>query len=63
MTFADSVRAIQTLATKFDPMPNVMIDPTLFRDFDVRVVPTVARIREQSNRIQIKTDGRSRVAP
>ena len=32
MTFGEGVKHIQGLAAQFDPMPNVVVDPTLFRD-------------------------------
>lgn len=61
MRFADGVKRIQALASQFNPMPNVVIDPTLFRDFDVRAVPTVVRIRERPGVVSVRKPGERRV--
>lgn len=39
--FAKSVTEIQQLAAKMNPMPNIALDPTLFRDYRVSKVPTI----------------------
>lgn len=57
MTFAEGVARIQELASQFDPMPNVVIDPTLFRDYGIRAVPTVARIREAPGTVRVRKPG------
>lgn len=46
--FLDGMTDLQRMASKFDPMPNVVIDPTLFRDYGISRVPTVMRIREHA---------------
>lgn len=61
MRFADGVKRIQALASQFNPMPNVVIDPTLFRDYDVRAVPTVVRIREKPGVVSVRKPGERRV--
>ena len=60
MSFADGVKHIQGLAAQFDPMPNVVIDPTLFRDLQIKSVPTVARIRERPGKVRIRRPGMKR---
>lgn len=44
--FAKSIMEIQRLAAKQSPMPNVIIDPTLFRDYAVTAVPTILMLDE-----------------
>ena len=60
MSFADGVKHIQGLAAQFDPMPNVVIDPTLFRDLQIKSVPTVARIRERPGKVRFRRSGTKR---
>ena len=38
---------IRNLAARFDPIPNIIIDPMLFRAYDVKVVPTVVRVSDK----------------
>lgn len=64
MTFGEGVKRIQGLAAQFDPMPNVVIDPTLFRRFGIKAVPAVARVRERPGRIRARSaDGQDRDGP
>ena len=60
MTFGDGVKHVQGLAAQFDPMPNVVIDPTLFRDFQIEAVPTVIRVREKKSVVQVRKPGMKR---
>ena len=60
MTFGEGVKHIQGLAAQFDPMPNVVIDPTLFRDFQIKAVPTVIRVREKKSVVQVRKPGMKR---
>lgn len=60
MNFAEGVKRIQGLASQFNPMPNVVIDPTLFRDYAVRAVPTVIRVRETPDRVRVRKPGEKR---
>ena len=60
MTFGEGVKHIQGLAAQFDPMPNVVIDPTLFRDFQIKAVPTVIRVREKKSVVQVRKSGMKR---
>lgn len=60
MTFGEGVKHIQGLAAQFDPMPNVVIDPTLFRDFQIEAVPTVIRVREKKSVVQVRKPGMKR---
>ena len=60
MTFGEGVKHIQGLAAQFDPMPNVVVDPTLFRDFQIKAVPTVIRVREKKSVVQVRKPGMKR---
>ena len=60
MTFGEGVKHVQGLAAQFDPMPNVVIDPTLFRDFQIKAVPTVIRVREKKSIVQVRKPGMKR---
>lgn len=44
MEVSQGVMFIQSLATQYDPVPTVVIDPTLYRDHNVTEVPTLIRI-------------------
>ena len=41
MGLGRGIEAIQRLAAGKDPVPNIVIDPTLFRAYDIHVVPSV----------------------
>lgn len=41
MSLGDGLKTIQTLAGARDPIPNIVIDPTLFRTYNVTAVPTI----------------------
>lgn len=41
MTVAMGIRAVQLAAAELDPVPNVIINPTLFRKYNVSSVPTI----------------------
>ena len=43
----DGLVRIRDLAAKFDPVPNIIIDPMLFRAYGVKTVPTVVRVSEK----------------
>lgn len=45
--FARSVQDIQRMASNHSPIPNVIIDPTLFRDYSVSKVPTIVYLDEE----------------
>lgn len=45
--FARSVQDIQKIASSHSPIPNVIIDPTLFRDYSVSKVPTIVYLDEE----------------
>jgi len=45
--FAKSVFEIQSLAGKQSPMANVLIDPTLYRDYGITKVPTILYLNEE----------------
>lgn len=60
MTLGEGVKLIQGLAAQFDPMPNVVIDPTLFRDFRIKAVPTVIRVREKKSVVEVRKPGTKR---
>lgn len=47
MNLGDGLMAIQNLAAKFDPIPNIIVDPTLFKEYNVNLVPTTIVLDEQ----------------
>lgn len=47
MEVAQGVMFLQSLATQYDPVPTVVIDPTLFRDYGVAEVPTMVRLGDE----------------
>lgn len=50
--FIKSVLEIQNLAAKQTPMANVVLDPTLFRDYAVSKVPTIVYLdKEKTNEV------------
>lgn len=44
MSLGEGIKHMQALASQFDPMPNVILDPTLFSQYGVTVVPSVVRV-------------------
>lgn len=44
----DGIAEIHQLGAKLNPMPNTVIDPTLFKKYDVTLVPTVVRVKGHS---------------
>lgn len=46
MNLGQGVMLIQTLAAKKDPVPNIIIDPTLFRTYKITSVPTIVVLDE-----------------
>ncbi|PXX95990.1 conjugal transfer protein TraW [Halomonas sp. LBP4] len=48
MEIAEGVRFLQELALQYDPIPNIVLDPTLFQDHDVSVVPTIVRLEQRT---------------
>lgn len=57
--FAKSITEIQALAAKQTPMPNVVIDPTLFRDYNVSRVPTIIILDESKSSDVARVSGLS----
>lgn len=45
--FAKSIMEIQQVAAQFDSVANVVVDPTLFRDYGITRVPTIIYLNEQ----------------
>ena len=43
----NGITRIRDLASKFDPIPNIIIDPALFRAYGVQAVPTVVRVSDK----------------
>ena len=48
MKVAEGVRFLQELALQYDPIPNIVLDPTLFQDHDVTAVPTIVRLERRT---------------
>ena len=44
--FAKSIMQIQQIAARYDPVANVVVDPTLFRDYGITHVPTIIYLNE-----------------
>lgn len=50
MELSEGIRYLQSIAIQLDPVPNIVLDPTLFDDYMVEVVPTIIRVAEGSGR-------------
>lgn len=48
MEVAEGVRFLQELALQYDPIPNIVLDPTLFQEHDVSAVPTIVRLERRT---------------
>lgn len=46
MKFSQGIAWLQQMAAQHDPMPNIMLDPTLFRRHNIQSVPTVVMLEE-----------------
>lgn len=57
--FANAIYSIQELAAKQSPVANVVIDPTLFRDFHVTKVPTVLYLDQEKTSEVARVSGLS----
>lgn len=57
--FAKAIYSIQELAAKQSPVANVVIDPTLFRDFQITKVPTVLYLDEDKTSEVARVSGLS----
>lgn len=47
MNLGEGVKAIQSLASKKDPVPNVVINPTLFKTYNITSVPTIVILEKE----------------
>ncbi|WP_387489064.1 TrbC family F-type conjugative pilus assembly protein [Photorhabdus sp. RM96S] len=47
MNLGQGVKAIQALAAKKDPVPNIIINPTLFKTYKITAVPTIVMIEDE----------------
>ena len=47
MKLGEGVMAVQQLAASITPMPNVIINPTLFKEYKVAVVPTIVALADK----------------
>lgn len=58
-TINDGILEIQKLGQHLSPMPNTVVDPALFKKYDVKVVPTVVRAQGRSviDQAFMKRDG------
>lgn len=57
--FAKSITEMQSLAAKQTPIPNVIIDPTLFRDYNVKQVPTIILLDDDKTKDIARVSGLS----
>ncbi|MFY0991032.1 TrbC family F-type conjugative pilus assembly protein [Halomonas sp. C05BenzN] len=48
MEVAEGVRFLQELALQYDPIPNIVLDPTLFQEHGVTSVPTIVRLEQRT---------------
>ena len=44
VSLGEGIKHMQRLASQYDPMPNIVLDPTLFQAYDVRAVPAVVKV-------------------
>ncbi len=49
MRLGEGIKAIQALAAQKNPVPNIIIDPTLFRKHRITAVPTIVMLAEPSS--------------
>ncbi|MEQ1968923.1 TrbC family F-type conjugative pilus assembly protein, partial [Xenorhabdus nematophila] len=47
MNLGQGVKAIQALAAKKDPVPNIIINPTLFKTYKITAVPTIVMLEDE----------------
>ncbi|MDF5484982.1 TrbC family F-type conjugative pilus assembly protein, partial [Vibrio parahaemolyticus] len=47
MNLGQGVKAIQALAAKKDPVPNIIINPTLFKTYNITAVPTIVMLEDE----------------
>lgn len=52
-----SIFDIQKLSKQNDPVTNIVLDPTLFREYNVNVVPTVIKLSPQSKSELLRVQG------
>lgn len=46
MSLGQGIKAVQTLAAKKDPVPNIIINPTLFKTYNITAVPTIVMLED-----------------
>ena len=44
LSLGEGIKHMQTLASQFDPIPNIILDPTLFTQYDIKAVPAVVKV-------------------
>ncbi|MEK9497179.1 TrbC family F-type conjugative pilus assembly protein [Photorhabdus sp. P32] len=47
MNLGQGVKVIQTLAAKKNPVPNIIINPTLFKTYNITSVPTIVMLNDE----------------
>lgn len=47
MNLGQGIKAIQALAAKKDPVPNIIINPTLFKTYNIIAVPTIVILEDE----------------
>lgn len=45
VSLGDGIKHMQMLASQYDPIPNIVLDPTLFSKYEVKAVPSVVRVQ------------------
>ncbi|TDX26798.1 glycyl-tRNA synthetase beta chain [Modicisalibacter xianhensis] len=62
MKFSEGIAWLQQMAAQYDPMPNIMLDPTLFRRHNIQSVPTIVMLDAPSSNDSAKRAEVARVA-
>lgn len=52
LTVAEGMARLRARAARFDPAPNIIIDPALFRAYGVTAVPTVVRVSTRAQMLR-----------
>jgi len=42
----EGMRTLQMMATSFNPVPNIILNPTLFKKFNIEHVPTIVKVEQ-----------------
>lgn len=59
MTIHEGVQKIQKVASSVEPIASVIIDPSLFREYDIKHVPAVVRVGRKPSPLSLTPNGQS----